>query len=73
MFTQHAKHLKFETVGFDTSCKLSPAETVCIECQCLFSEKNKKKRMLSAEIFTQQLSINPSPAELGYVMPLQTV
>ena len=29
-------------IGFDISCKLSPKETICMQCQSLFSEKNKK-------------------------------
>ena len=28
--------------GFDISCKLCPIETICVKCQILFSEKNKK-------------------------------
>ena len=35
--------------GFDTSCKLSPMETICMKCQILFSGKTKKN-MLSAEL-----------------------
>ena len=31
-----------QKIGFDISCKLSPKETVCMECQSLFSGKNKK-------------------------------
>ena len=31
-------------IGSDTSCKLSPNETICMECQILFSRKNKKKK-----------------------------
>ena len=30
-------------IGSDTSCKLSPKETICMKCQILFSRKNKKK------------------------------
>ena len=41
-------------IGFDTSCKLSPKETICMRCLILFSGENKKFfKMLSAEIFTQ--------------------
>ena len=29
-------------IEFDTSCKLSPKETICMKCQILFSRKNKK-------------------------------
>ena len=45
-------HVKFSTedilnyfpqkTGFDISCKLSPNETICMECQILFSVKNNK-------------------------------
>ena len=31
-----------QVLTFDTSCKLSPFETVCMKCQNLFSGKNKK-------------------------------
>ena len=31
-------------IGSDTSCKLSPKETICMKCQILFSRKNKKNR-----------------------------
>ena len=31
-----------EKKGFDISCKLSPEETICMECQNLLSGKNKK-------------------------------
>ena len=29
-------------IGFDTLCKLSPKETICMKCQFLFSRKHKK-------------------------------
>ena len=29
-----------EKIGYDTSCKLSPKETICMKCQILFSRKN---------------------------------
>ena len=32
----------FQKKGFDTTCKLSPWETICMKYQSLFSEKNKK-------------------------------
>ena len=35
-------------IGFDISCKLSPQETICMKCQCLFSGKNKKNINLSS-------------------------
>ena len=31
-----------QETGFDTSCKLSPLQTFCMECQNLFSGENKK-------------------------------
>ena len=30
-------------ISFDIACKLSLVETICMECQSLFSEKNKNK------------------------------
>ena len=40
-----------QKIGFDIPCKLSPKETVCMKCQSLVSEKNKKNitNLLSAE------------------------
>ena len=37
---------------FDSSCKLFPVETICMNCQIIFSEK-----MFSAEFFSKQNSI----------------
>ena len=36
----------------DNSCKLSPGETICMNCQILLSGKNKKNvtNILSAEL-----------------------
>ena len=36
-----------QKTGFDSSCKLSPMETVCMKCQILFSgeKKNNKKNI----------------------------
>ena len=31
-----------QKTGLGVSCKLSPLETICMKCQNLFSEKNKK-------------------------------
>ena len=31
-----------QKIGFDISCKLSPKETICMNCQILFSGKYKK-------------------------------
>ena len=44
-------------MGFDISCKLSPQETICMKCQCLFSGKNKKNifNLLSAK-FAQRVA-----------------
>ena len=33
-----------QKIGSDTSCKLSPEETICIKCQVLFSRKKKKNK-----------------------------
>ena len=40
-----------QKTGFDIPCKLSPLETICMECQILFSRKSKKNmiNLLSAE------------------------
>ena len=41
----------YKKTGFDISCKLSPFETICRECQNLFSGKDKKIIIsLSAEL-----------------------
>ena len=32
----------FQKTEFDISCKLAPAETICVKCQILFSDTNKK-------------------------------
>ena len=46
-----------QKIDFDILCKLSPLETVCMNCQSLFSGKIKKKnyilKLSSAEIFTE--------------------
>ena len=34
--------LMFVKTGSDTSCKLSPKETICMKCPILFSSKEKK-------------------------------
>ena len=38
-------------IGSDSSCKLSPLETICMKCQILFSRRNKKNitNLLPAE------------------------
>ena len=33
----------FQKIDLNIPCKLSPLETICIECQSLFSGINKKK------------------------------
>ena len=49
---------------FDISFKLSPLETICMECQILFSGKNKKNiNLLSAELALRVVKVNPSHAE----------
>ena len=50
-----------QKTGFDISCKLSPLETICMNCQSLFSGKNKKKKyfkMSSADILPRVQRIN---------------
>ena len=32
-----------QKLGFEGSCRLSPSETICMKCQCLFPVKNKKE------------------------------
>ena len=60
--------------GFDISCKLSPVVTICMECQILFSGKNKNIISLSFAEFSQRgVKVNPCPAEPGYTLTLQTV
>ena len=46
--------------GFDISCKLSPLETICMKCQILFPEKNKKNisQCLILKILLRVLSSN---------------
>ena len=34
--------LFLQKTGFDTACKLSPLETICMKCQILFPGKNGK-------------------------------
>ena len=36
-----------QKIGFDISCKLSPKETICMNCQSLFSGENKKRNVIS--------------------------
>ena len=53
----------FQKIGFDTSCKLSPYETVCMKCQSLFSGKNKKNIInLSTAEFAQRMVIAVKPS-----------
>ena len=48
-----------QKVDFEIPCKLSPEETICIEYQSLFSEKNKKTiiGLLSAEFAQRMVKI----------------
>ena len=41
--------------GFDSSCKLSPTETICMNFQILFSGKNKKNINLSSAQLAQRV------------------
>ena len=44
IFSRQQKYFSYfsQKTGFGILCKLSPAETICIKCQILFSGKNKK-------------------------------
>ena len=46
-----------QKTGFNISCTLSPLGTVCIECQILFTGKNKKNFKCPAENFSRVLSV----------------
>ena len=47
--------LFFLKKGFDSSCKLSPKETICMKCQSLCSgKKNTKNINLSSAEFAQR-------------------
>ena len=47
---------------FDSSCKLSPVETIYMKCQILFSGKNKKNiNLSSAELAQREVNINFNP------------
>ena len=39
-----------QKIGFDILCKLTSMETICMKCQILLSEKNKKIYLSSAEL-----------------------
>ena len=61
---------------FGISCKLSSMETIYIKCQNLFSGKITKNISVCdglLKILPRGLSVNPSPAEPRYALPLQTV
>ena len=47
-------------IGFDTSCKFSAKETICMMCQILLSRKNKKNivYLSSAEYAHSVVSVN---------------
>ena len=46
--------------GFDISCKLTPAETICMKCHNLFPGKNKKImiNLSSAELAQRVANVN---------------
>ena len=48
-----------QKLSFDISCKLFPQETMCMKCQSLVSEKNKKNiiNYLSAEFVKRVLKV----------------
>ena len=51
-----------QKTGFDTSCKLSPKETICIKCQSLYFRKNKKNIFsLSSAELAQRVVKNKAP------------
>ena len=64
-----------QKTGFDIPCKLSPMETICMKCQILFSEKNKKKiNLLSAELAksgNSEIIINYGPIFKSWAFILQ--
>ena len=45
-----------QKTGFDTSCKLSPVETILMNCQIMFSGKNKENiiNLPSVEFYTRE-------------------
>ena len=47
--------------GFDILCKLSLMETICMKCQNLFSEQNKKNvnNLSSAELAQRVIKMKP--------------
>ena len=49
-----------QNTGYDSSCKLSPKETICMKCKILFSGKNKKNiiNLLSAENAQRVVKVN---------------
>ena len=51
----------------DNTCKLSPMETICMKCQILFSEKNKKNiiNMSSAEFSQTGVKINMTKYQIA--------
>ena len=46
-------------IGSDSSCKLSAQETICMQWQCLFSEKKKKINLSSVEYVLRMVSVKP--------------
>ena len=45
-----------QKMGFNISCNLSLVEIICMKCQILFSEKNKKNIIsLSSAEFAQRM------------------
>ena len=47
-----------QKTGFEISCKLSPLETICMNCQILFPQKNKKNiNFLSAEFAQREVMV----------------
>ena len=50
-----------QETGFDISCKLSPMETICMQCQILFPGKKNKKNISKCRLLKflpRVLSVN---------------
>ena len=62
-------------MGSDTSCKLYPQETIHMKCQIKFSRQMSKlfQNVICWNFYPAWKIVNPSPAEPGYTLPLQTV
>ena len=61
-------------IGSDTSCKLSPEETICMKCQILFSKKKyeKKKKKKKKNSKCRLLKILPSMQSVHSAIEIMT-